>query len=65
MEEKQPNIFRDAKPAPPPTEDQALDYALDAVQTYLNIVKGDEEKIDDFNSTVDSFCWDAKKKGKK
>jgi hypothetical protein len=32
MEEKQPNIFRDAKPAPPPTED----YALDAVQIYFS-----------------------------
>jgi hypothetical protein len=27
----------------------------------LNILKNDEEKIDEFNSIVDSFCFDAKK----
>ena len=65
MGKKQPNIFKDAKPAPPPTEEEALDSALYAVQTYLSMVKGDEEKIDDFNSLVDTFCWDARKEKKK
>ena len=61
MEKKKLNIFESAKLSSMPTEDQAYDNALEAVQTYLNMLGNDEEKIDEFNSIVDSFCFDAKK----
>ena len=61
MEKKKLNIFESAKPASMPTEDQAFDNALEAVQTYLNMLDNDEGKIDEFNSIVDTFCYEAKK----
>jgi hypothetical protein len=61
MEKKKPSIFDLAKPSPAPSEDQAYDNALKAVQTYLNMVNNDEEKIDLFQDIVSSFCWEAKK----
>ena len=61
MDKKKSSIFDYVKPATPLTEDEAFDKALYEVQTYLNMIKMDEEKIDEFNSIVDSFCFDAKK----
>lgn len=61
MEKKKLNLFDIAKAAPSPTSDDAFDNALEAVQTYLNTINNDEEKISEFNSIVDTFCWEAKK----
>ena len=61
MEQKKPSIFELAKPVPAPTENQAFDNALHAVQTYLNMIRNDEDKISEFNDMVNSFCWEAKK----
>ena len=61
MEKKKINIFDLANAAPSPSEDQAMNNALEAVQTYLNMLNNDEEKIDEFNSIVATFCYDAKK----
>jgi len=64
MENNEPNIFRNAKPGPPPTEEELLDKALYAVQDFLYVVKNDKEKIDDFRDLVDHYCWDAQKEKK-
>jgi hypothetical protein len=61
MEENKSGLLKIAKLAPPLTEDEAFDKAHNAVQDYLSMIKMDEEKIDEFNSIVDSFCFDAKK----
>jgi hypothetical protein len=61
MEKKKPNLFDLAKSLPAPSEDQAFDNALDAVQGYLNAISGDEEKIDEFQNIISTFCWEAKK----
>ncbi|MCX6293949.1 MAG: hypothetical protein NT127_06615 [Sphingobacteriales bacterium] len=61
MEKKKLNLFDIAKAAPSPTSDDAVDNALEAVQTYLNLINNDEEKISDFKEIVDTLCWEAKK----
>ena len=61
MDKKKLNLFDIAKAAPSPTSDDAFDNALEAVQAYLNMLDNDEEKIDEFNSIIDTFCYEAKK----
>lgn len=57
---KKPSIFETAKDAPTQTEDQAYDNALEAVQTYLNLINNDVDKIDEFKDIIINFCSEAK-----
>jgi hypothetical protein len=41
----------------PPTEEEAEDKAYDAIQVYLDIIKNDKEKIEDFSEIVSDFIW--------
>ncbi len=50
------DIFKSAKMFTP-TEAEAEDKAYSAIQVYLDSIKNDKEKIDDFSELVGDIIW--------
>ena len=56
MKKKGIDIFASAKEYVP-TEEEAERYALHYLQTYLNIIKNDESKVEDFKDVVNELFY--------
>jgi hypothetical protein len=54
MKKKVTNIFASAKKRVP-TEEEAERDALHYLQTYLDIIKNDESKVEDFKAIVNEL----------
>ena len=49
------NIFEVSQKAEPLSEPKALDLAIDSIQLYLDLIKNDKEKVNDFKDLVNDL----------
>jgi hypothetical protein len=64
MKKEKISIFKESKIKGAPTDAEAEENALRAIQVYLYIIKDDEEKINDFSDLMDDLIGDVKIKQK-
>ena len=55
------NIFEVSQKAEPLSEPKTLDSAIDSIQLYLDLIKNDKEKVNDFKDLVNELFSRARK----